>query len=120
MNADNTDTETSNYNVMPFVMSAKTTNSWIFLAVGMGSSKSAVSLREIISVADGINHAIPTQNELQDAFGWLSKQNLISKEGKKYRLTEKGLILYKEASAKSKLIFGMWDYLKEHFATMNQ
>ncbi|MDQ6788511.1 MAG: hypothetical protein M3033_17035 [Acidobacteriota bacterium] len=104
---------------MPFVMSAETTNSWIFLAVGMGSAESALSLREIIRVADGINHAIPTDNELQDAFGWLLKQGLISKEGKKYRLTKKGLILYREASAKSNRIFGMWDYLKEHFVTLN-
>lgn len=104
---------------MPFVMSAETTNSWIFLAIGMGSTESTISLREIIGVADGINYAIPTHGELQNAFGWLLKQDLISKEGKEYRLTEKGLILYRESSAKSKRIFGMWDYLKEHFATLN-
>lgn len=104
---------------MSFVMTAETINSWIFLAVGMSSPESASSLREITGVADGINHAIPTHEELQNAFGWLLKQDLISKEGKKYRLTDKGLILYREASAKSKRIFGMWDYLKERFADLN-
>jgi hypothetical protein len=104
---------------MPFTMTPETTNSWIFLAVAMASSESPSKLNGIIGVADGINHAIPTHKELQTAFGWLSKQGLISKEGKKYRLTDKGLALHREASAKSNLIFGMWDFLKERFLTLN-
>ena len=85
----------------------------------MASSESLSTLNGIIGVADGINHAIPTHKELQNAFGWLSKQGLITKEGKKYQLTEKGLALHKEASAKSNRIFGVWDYLKERFSTLN-
>jgi len=85
----------------------------------MASNESSVTLRDIIGVADGINHAIPTHKELQTAFGWLSKQGLISKEGKKYRLTEKGVALHREASAKSKRIFGVWDFLKDRFSTLN-
>ncbi len=104
---------------MPFSMTPETINSWIFLAVAMASNESSVTLRDIIGVADGINHAIPTHKELQTAFGWLSKQGLISKEGKKYRLTEKGVALHREASAKSKRIFGVWDYLKERFSNLN-
>ena len=100
-------------------MTPETTNSWIFLAVAMASSESPATLDGIIGVADGINHAIPTHKELQTAFGWLSKQGLILKEGKKYRLTDKGLALHSEASAKSKRIFGVRDYLKEHFSTLN-
>ena len=101
---------------MPFMMATEKTNSWIFLAVAMASSETPTKLNGIIGVADGINHAIPTHKELQSAFSWLSKQGLISKEGKKYQLTDKGLALFKEASAKSNLIFGMWDYLKEQFS----
>ena len=104
---------------MPFSMTPETINSWIFLAVAMASNESSVTLRDIIGVADGINHAIPTHKELQTAFGWLSKQGLISKEGKKYRLTEKGVALHREASAKSKRIFGVWDFLKDRFSTLN-
>jgi DNA-binding PadR family transcriptional regulator len=104
---------------MPFTMTPETTNSWIFLAVAMASSESPTTLGGIIGIADGINHAVPTHKELQNAFGWLSKQGLISKQGKKYQLTDKGLALYKEASAKSNLIFGMWDFLKERFSNLN-
>ncbi len=38
---------------------------------------------------------------------------------RKYRLADKGLALYCEASAKSNRIFGLWDYLKEHFLTLS-
>ena len=105
--------------VMPFSMTPETINSWIFLAVAMASSESPTPLNGIIMLADGINHAIPTHKELQTAFGWLSKQGLISKEGKKYQLTDKGLALYKEARASSNRIFGMWDFLKERFLLLN-
>lgn len=100
-------------------MPAETINSWIFLAVAVASSESPATLDKIIGVADAINHAIPTHKELQNAFGWMSKQNLILKEDKKYRLTNKGIILYTEASAKSQRIFGVWDILKEHFSNLD-
>jgi len=104
---------------MPFVMSSETTNSWIFLAVAMASGKSPPTLNDIIGAADGINHAIPTHKELQSAFDWLTQQGLILKEGKKYRITDKELVLYGEADAKSKRIFGLWDYLKGRFSDLN-
>jgi len=100
---------------MPFTMTPETTNSWIFLAVAMASAESPTTLDRMIEVADRINHAVPTHKELQNAFRWLSKQCLFSKEGKKYRLTDKGLVLFKEASAKSSRIFGMGDFFKERF-----
>ncbi len=100
-------------------MKLETTNSWIFLAVAMASSESATTINGIIGIADGINHAVPTQKELQNAVGWLLKQELISKEGKKYQLTDKGLVLFKEGDAKSNLVFGTWDFLKESFLTLN-
>lgn len=104
---------------MFFIMTAEITNSWIFLVVEMNTPESHSSLREIIGVADGINHAASTHAKLQNAFGSLLKQGLISKEGKKYRITDKGLILYKEANAISQRTFGMWGYLKKHFATLS-
>lgn len=101
------------------MMTPEATNSWIILAVAIASSKSLTTLSGIIEVADGINRAVPTHKELQNAFGWLSKQDLIFKENNKYQLAHKGLALHGEASAKSKRLLGVWDYLKEHFLTLN-
>jgi hypothetical protein len=100
-------------------MTSASTNSWIFLTVAMASSELPITLDGIIGAADAINHAIPTYMELQTAFGWLSNQGMISKDGKKYRLTKKGLALYKEANAKSKRTLGVWNYLNEYLAQLN-
>ncbi|MBK6840046.1 MAG: hypothetical protein IPG90_18650 [Bacteroidetes bacterium] len=44
----------------------------------------------ISSVADGINHAVPTHKELQTSIAWLIKNGLIVKQGRNYELTTRG------------------------------
>ncbi|MDQ3321302.1 MAG: hypothetical protein M3525_02405 [Acidobacteriota bacterium] len=100
-------------------MSNEKTNSWIFLAVGIATAESSSKLREIVLIADGINHAVPTQKELQIAFKWLSKQHLVLKERSKYRVTETGLYLFEKAKAKSNLILQQWKYIEEHFLNLS-
>jgi hypothetical protein len=58
--------------------------SWIFYAVAMASQERPVDIKGISMAADGINHAIPTQKELQLALAWLLKEKLIKEEQKKY------------------------------------
>lgn len=93
--------------------------SWIFLAIGLGDRKSPASLDEVIGFADAINHAIPSHKELQNSFGWLLKQNLILKEGKKYRVADKGIILLDKADATSNFLLEQWKYLEKQFAFLN-
>lgn len=68
---------------------------WIFLSV----DDAPCSLQDIIAMADGINHAIPSQKELQTSLGWLKHNGLVRKEGKKYCLTNAGVELRKRMSA---------------------
>lgn len=95
------------------------TNSWIFLAVGMASNDSPITFNSVIDIADGINHAVPTHKELQNAFKWLLNQELLSKEGKKYRITDKGMTLLEKAESASNLIFGQWDYIEKQFLILS-
>ena len=46
--------------------------SWIFLAVGMASEIEPCNINGISMIADGINHAVPTQKELRNSLSWLS------------------------------------------------
>ncbi len=87
------------------LMSNEKTNSWIFLAAGMSSNGSPIGYKDILLIADGINHAVPMHKELQDAFRWLLNHKLLRKEGKKYSITDEGIELLEQASAKSNLIF---------------
>ena len=67
-------------------------------------------------MADGINHAIPTQQELRQSFGWLQRHNLIRKDAKKYALTEAGSALRTRSSAAT--VMKTWDAVTAHFAAM--
>jgi len=85
---------------------------WIFLSI----SEQPASLQDVIAMADGINHAIPTQKELQMSFGWLQAQGLMKKAGKKYSLTETGLALRKSLSGKT--MMRIWDAATARFSQM--
>ena len=96
-------------------MSNEKTNSWIFLSAGMSSNGLPITYKDVLLIADGINHAVPMHKELQDAFRWLLSHKLLCKVGKKYSITDKGIALLEQASAKSNLIVGQWDYIEEQF-----
>ncbi len=83
------------------------TISWIFLAAALATNTRPTNIDGISSVADGINHAIPTQKELQNSITWLIKQGLILKQNKNYQLTSKGKIEYEKASKNTKVLMSI-------------
>lgn len=68
-------------------MNQAQTYSWIFYAVASASQQVPADYAGIESVADGINHAVPTQQEMRASLSWLATQNLVQKDGKRYRLS---------------------------------
>jgi predicted transcriptional regulator len=91
------------------------TVSWIFLAIALATNKKPTDLNQISSVADGINHAIPTQKELQTSITWLIKQGFILKQGKNYELTFKGKIEYEKANKDTKILFSILKNIEINF-----
>ncbi len=96
-------------------MEAIQTVSWIFLATALATSTKPTDINGISSVADGINHAIPTQKELQTSIAWLIKQGLILKQGKNYELTSKGKIEYDKASKGTKILLSILKNIEMNF-----
>jgi predicted transcriptional regulator len=84
------------------------TISWIYLAIAISSEKEPVSFAGISQIADGINHAIPTQTQMQNSIAWLTNKKLILKTMNKYSLSELG----KEIYATSRNINGLMDMWK--------
>ncbi len=82
-------------------MTEEETISWIFLAVALATQTSPTDFVGISMIADGINHAVPTQKEMQVSISWLTKQGLISKLGNKYSLSETGKKEFEIASKTS-------------------
>lgn len=78
----------------------------------MASQTEPADYDSISNIADGINHAVPTDKELQASLTWLTKNDLVSNTGSKYRLTEKGLLDYETASPQSSTLLKIWDNLE--------
>ena len=70
-------------------MTYRQTISWIFYAVAIASQEKPADVKGISMIADGVNHAVSTQKELNLAIAWLLKTQLIKEERKKYALTKK-------------------------------
>lgn len=96
-------------------MAAVQTVSWIFLSIALATNEKPADLNGISSVADGINHAIPTQKELQTSIAWLIKQGLILKQGKNYELTSNGKIEYDKASKDTKILLSILKNIEMNF-----
>jgi predicted transcriptional regulator len=78
----------------------------------MASQTAPSDFRGISSVADGINHAVPTHKELQSSILWLIQKGFVEKINSKYRLTEKGRNEYEEASKGLTTVFKIWKALE--------
>ena len=87
------------------------TVSWIFLALGMASQNSTADFAGISQIADGINHCVPTQKEMQTSLSWLLSKQLILKIGRKYSLTENGKNIYRETENEESTLLKMWENL---------
>lgn len=86
---------------------------WIYLSLSIACETEPADFNGISMIADGINHAVPTQKELQNSTSWLMSQGLINKVGRKYTLTEKGKEDYASAQLETKILLKMWDNLVE-------
>ena len=96
-------------------MTDKQTISWIFLAIALATNTKPTDISGISSVADGINHAVPTQKELQISITWLTTKGLIIKQGKNYELTSKGKLEYELASKNNQTVKKVWENLELNF-----
>ena len=76
-------------------------------------SEQPAPLTDIITMADAINHAVPTQSELQQSFRWLHERGFVRKKGKRYSLTDASIALRDRAS--SATIMQTWENVAEHF-----
>lgn len=99
-------------------MTEAQTYSWIFYAASAAANSNGVTLRDIETVADGINHAIPTQKEMKISLSWAESKGLIERTGKKVFLTEVGRAFAARFSGKPGSIMKTWDRISAAFAEM--
>lgn len=78
----------------------------------MGSETEPINFDGISLIADGINHSVPNQKEINSSISYLLKNNLIIKNGKKYSLSENGKTIYLKSSNKNITILKIWDNIE--------
>ena len=93
-------------------MTNEQTTAWIFLATALASHKEPADLAAITTTADGINHAVPTENEINTSITWLTNLGLITHLDEKYSLTSKGLKAYANASKNTSILLKIWENLE--------
>lgn len=93
--------------LVAIIMTEIQTNSWIFLAIAIASQKEPIDIKGISQIADGINHAVPTQKELKSSIGWLVSHGYIKEQNSKYALTKKGMIDYNFASLNTNILLNI-------------
>ena len=93
-------------------MTESETISWIFLATAMASQEEHTDFAGISMIADGVNHAVPTNKELQTSIKWLISKGLVLKKGSKYSLSETGSIIAREISVNSISVMEQWKNLE--------
>ena len=62
-------------------------DAWVLWSIAAGSSTST-SLRQLISAADYVNHAVPTYDEVAGALGRLLAAGCIERAGRGYRSSD--------------------------------
>ena len=96
------------------------TFSWIFLATALASQECGANVAAISELADGINHAVPTQKELQVSLKWLQIKGLIRKDQNRYSLTDQGNGLIQQAKKRSNILLKLWEILEADLKTIDE
>ena len=99
-------------------MTEAQTYSWIFYALAAVQNCEGASFEDIEAVADGINHAVPTQKEMTSSLDWVESKGLIERAGKKILLTGSGREFAARISKKPGSAMKKWDRIASAFADM--
>ena len=89
-------------------------DAWLLTAIGCRLSVDEVSLAELIARADGIQHAVPTFDEMDGGLARLREAGLVNLNGLCVRLTPAGLeLLARSASPRKPLLAWQEDLERE-------
>jgi hypothetical protein len=84
------------------------TIAWILYAVAMASGSEPASRADISMLADAINHAVPTQQELSGSLRRLEALGLVEAKGRHFALTADGAAMLENAQASAKFVSKVW------------
>ena len=87
------------------------TVAWILYSVAMASGPEPASFAQISGLADAINHAVPTQQELSGSLRQLRAVGLVAAHVKRYALTDAGKAMLEAAQGSASTVSLVWKNL---------
>ncbi len=76
-------------------MKQRTVDAWMFLAIAISPRDAGpVGLSNLVAAADGVNHAIPTEDELRGGINRLLHAGLVYEHDSAFDLTEAGEAMF--------------------------
>ena len=95
-------------------MTERQTFAWILLPVPNNPG----TLQDIIAMADGINHAIPSHQELTTSLGWLQARGLVRKHGRRFCTTDAGSQLLARLRSPGRTMMKTWDKVSQELESL--
>ena len=76
-------------------MKQRTVDAWMFLAIAISPrDPNPVGLSDLVAAADGVNHALPTEDELRSGLNRLIYAGLVSEHESAFDLTDAGEAMF--------------------------
>jgi hypothetical protein len=76
-------------------MKQRTVDAWMFLAIAISPrDANPVSLSDVVAAADGVNHALTTEDELRSGINRLLHAGLVSEHESAFDLTDAGEAMF--------------------------
>jgi len=103
-------------------MKQRTVDAWMFLAIAISPRDAGpVGLSDLVAAADGVNHAIPTEDELRGGINRLIYAGLVSEYGSAFDLTDAGEAMFaKVRSGSTRTEFDRLERELDHLADPGQ
>jgi hypothetical protein len=89
----------------------ESSDAWIFLCI---HNTKGVNLVDMLNTADYINHAIPTEAEIEGAVNRLSAAGLITCKEELFKLTASGKKIRDRFAPRGKSLLDAWNNIEEH------
>ncbi len=83
-------------------MKQRTVDAWMFLAIAISPRDvNPVGLSDLVAAADGVNHAIPREDELRGGINRLLHAGLVSERDSAFDLTDAGEAMFAKVRSSS-------------------
>ena len=92
---------------------------WIFVSMAFYQGETGTSLRDLIATADYINHAIPSDDEIEGGINRLCRAGLVTVEEDTFHLTPAGRVLLRDTYNQRASLLQMWELLEKDLDGMD-